>query len=137
MFGDSPRQAREEASDLRPLPQKEQDLFAYVSTGSGLDQEIGEVSIIRRNDDAPVMPVPVQQLSGEKQGRSLVGFSEGLGSGDPVDQHSCGLHGILDGCDRAQGRTEPLQVVGLVEPLVILPHRLIDGDGQLEAGANQ
>jgi len=31
----------------------------------------------------------------------------------------------------------PFQVVGLVEPLVILPHRLIDGDGQHGIGVQE
>ena len=122
---------------LCPLLQEEQDPTANISASSGLDQEIGEVSVIRRDDDAPDMPVPIQHPSGEKQGCSLVCFTEGLGPGDPIDQYGGGLHGIINGRDRGQGRAEPFQVVRLVEPLLVLPNRLVEGHGQLEAGSDQ
>lgn len=124
-------------TDLCSLPQQAKDLLSYFSTCGGFDQEIGQPTVIGGEETAPVESVAVEKPACQEQGRAFVGFAEGLSPGDPVDEHSRCLHRIVNSLDGAQSSGEPLQVVGLLEPLVVLTDRLVEGDGQLDAGPDQ
>lgn len=58
-------------------------LLLHVKAGRRLDQQVGELSVIGRNQRRPVKAVSVQDPLGQQEGCPLVGFTEGLRASYP------------------------------------------------------
>ena len=103
-----------------------------VEAGCRLDEEVGELAVIWREERCAVDIVPVQDPPGEEQPRPLVAFREALSPGQSTGQYRCRLDRVVhrfDGCDCP---FDAVEIVRLIEPLVMLPHRAVDGDRKSE-----
>lgn len=107
-------------------------LIFNVKARRRLHEEIGELSIIGREERCALLTISIQDPPGEEQSRSLVPLSESLGPGHPKGDDRCGLDRIVDGFD---GRDRPLnkvEVVWLLEPFFRLANGAVDGEGETQ-----
>lgn len=109
--------------------EKEGDcLILDVKAGCRLDEEVGELPVSWREERCAVDIAPIQDPPGEKQPRALVAFGEALSPRQSTGQHRCRFDRVahpLDACDCA---FDAVEIVRLIKPLVMLPHRAVDGD---------
>ena len=108
-----------------------------VPTGRGRDEEVGNGAILGGQEPGTVLTVVVEESLGESQGRPLVAFAKSLCPRHPVGEHRSGPDDVVESSDGVERTLDPLQIVGLLEPLVVLPDRLVEGNGQLDAGPDQ
>lgn len=73
-----------------------QDLNPDIQARCGLDEEIGELTIMRRDDPLSLDAVSVEGPLGQQHGRALVSFGESLGTRHPVGHCRGHLDGVLD-----------------------------------------
>lgn len=66
----------------------------------------------------------------DEQRGALVGFREGLSSGEPRRQRPGHYHRVLLRLDRGQHACHTVKLVGLVEPLVCVTYPMVDRDDE-------
>ena len=113
-----------------------------VSSGSmfrprGRDEEVGDGSILGGQEPRSVLAVAVEEPLGESQGRPLVAFAEALRPSHPVREHGGSMDDVVEIGDGVELTLDPVQVVGLLEPLVRLAGYTVERDGEVERRADQ
>lgn len=116
-------------SACRTTSAKEGDcLILDVEAGCRLDEEVGELPVIWREERCAVDIVPVQDPPGEKQPRPLVTFRKALSPGHSTGQHRCRFDWVVHCFGSCDCPFDAIEIVRLIEPLVMLPHCAVDRD---------
>jgi hypothetical protein len=94
-------------------------------TACRFDQQRTHLTIVRGQEGSTFQAVSVKNPAGHEQRCSLVPFSEGLRSGHPECQYGGSLDRILDPIDGCESTSDPVEFIGLVEPLVLSTHDVV------------
>lgn len=83
------------------------------------------------------MAILIEHRPGEEECRSLVALAEGLGAGYAESDDGSSDNGVIDLVEGPEYSFKPLEIVGLVEPLVVGPHGSIERNGQRKCRSDQ
>jgi hypothetical protein len=86
------------------------------------------MAIIRTEDLGAFKTIHVQNPSSEQDGGSLVALGKPLSAGHAISKNCSSFNGILEAINGGECLTDTFQIVGLLEPLVILSNSSIELD---------
>ena len=78
-----------------------------------------------------------QEPSEPRATLSVVPLTEGLGSGHPVSQYGGSRDRILDQIDGCKSTIDPVEFIGLVEPLVLSTYNVVDRQHEADSRSIQ
>jgi hypothetical protein len=87
-------------------------VLSDVGARRSLDEELSELVIVWREERCTIDVVAVEDPTGKEQSRSLVAFSEPLGSRNGTGQYGCRLDRVLDPLDGCKRPLDAVEVVG-------------------------
>lgn len=85
----------------------------------------------------PSMPLWSRTHRAREERRPLVALAEALRPNYAVGEHGGCLHGIVHVIDGRKRSFDAFEIVGLVEPLVVLANGAVELHGERERGAPQ
>lgn len=122
---------------LSPAHEQHDRVVLDVEARRRLHEDVGELAVMGWKDERAGDAVAVEEPARQQQRGALVSLSEPLRSGHTACQDRCRLDGILHALDGGKGTYDALEVVGFVEPLVVLSYGAVEGDGEFEGGTPQ
>ncbi|MEA2931885.1 MAG: hypothetical protein QOI56_670, partial [Actinomycetota bacterium] len=103
-----------------------------VEAGCRPHEKIPKGAIVPRNEPVAVEPVAVEHPLRQQQGCALVAFSKALRTGDPVRELGRGVDRVVDLVDGSKRPLNPVEIVWIIEPFLIVTNGAIEGDGNRE-----
>jgi len=114
------------------IPKYLDDGILDVEAGCRSHEKIPKNAIFSRKEPVTVEPVTVEHPLRQQQGCALVAFSKALRPGDPVREYGRGVDRVVDFVDGSKRPLNPVEVVWLIEPFLIVTNGTIEGDGNRE-----
>ena len=104
----------------------------YVDTGGGSHQERRELAVIGRQQSGTVFAVAVQDPLGEQETRPLVALAERLCLGYPISDDRRRGDRVVNAVYDVESPLQPVELVGLVKPLIVVAGETIERDSQFQ-----
>jgi len=102
-----------------------------------LHEKIAEDTIVGGNDLLTVDPVAIEQPLREQQGCALVPLIQTLRPSNAVRENGSGVDRVIDLIDGSKRPLDPVEIVKLIEPLVIMTNGAVECDGNRDGRAPQ